>query len=406
MKTILFLENGTYGGGSFESMLQLVTHLDRSRFTPVVVFVNKTVFYDRLKEKDILVYVIEDRVYSQTDKSAWQHGYIRLLTSIKQLLPSCTLIIERLLHRSAIHALQQIIHTHGVDLIHCNNQSARDLYGVIVASALGIPCISHLRSARVTTLSAVAVRFLNYHVTLFIANSEFTKKWWSELGIEQEKITVVYNAAPDTPTAVRHVRQELGIDPSVTYVVGCVGNLAEGKGQEFLIRTWTQIVGQEPSILLLLVGDGPRRASLESLVKTLGITKSVRFAGYDSRAKELIAGLDLLVLPSQTETFGRTLLEAMVAGVPVIASRVGGIPEIVQHEHTGLLVEYGNKSSLTQAMLRVLHNPTLSNRLCVEAKKMCEEQFQLDTHIQILLNLYDEILGTRRSSISSPVHSK
>lgn len=396
MRTILFLENGTHGGGSFESLFQLITNLDPMRFRSVVVFVNRTVFYDRIKGLGIPVFLLNDSLYSLGDKKFLTRFKVQCLIMAGRLLPSGRLVGERMLHRGAIAAVCNIIKEYRVDLIHLNNQSLRDLYGVIAASDMHVPCVSHLRSARVEVLPSCVVRFLNENVAQFVANSNFAKSYWERLGIDPDKIDVVYNAIGETKVIPMDVRRQWGIDPTVKYVIGCVGNLAEGKGQEFLIHAFQKVLKDEPSVVLLMVGDGPKRDALTELTSRLNISESILFVGYESRAKEVIAGLDLLVAPSKTETFGRTLLEAMLLGTPIVAANVGGIPELVVHGRNGLLVEYDDEKGLADAIVRVLHDPSLARQFCANGRQIAEERFDLKTHITKVQALYDRIIGSYR----------
>ncbi|MBI4135748.1 glycosyltransferase [Candidatus Uhrbacteria bacterium] len=401
MRTILFLENGVYGGGSFESLFLLVKHLDKGRFRPVVVFVNRTGWFERTRSLGIPTYLINDPVYSKIRPRI----FVRFLIVCKKLLPASMLTVERLLHRGTIRALRELIKEHKVDLLHLNNQSLRDLYGVIAAQDMKIPCVSYLRSARVGSVPAMVARYLNTHVAQFVANSQFTTIYWQKLGIDHSKIRISYNAIENVPITPFDVRKEWKIDPGVTYVIGCVGNLTEGKGQEFLIRAFKKFRGNEPHAVLLIVGDGPLRAPLEDMVERIGMKDAVIFAGYNTMAREIIAGLDLLVLPSKTETFGRTLLEAMIAGTPIVATRVGGIPEIVTHEHNGLLVDYGDEQGLADAIVRVLRDPPLARQFCASGRQIVEERFSVRAHSSEVHALYDGIIGSYRAKNSSKLHS-
>lgn len=271
----------------------------------------------------------------------------------------------------------------------------RDLYGVIAASSMRVPCVSHLHSARVKYIPLSVKRFLNTHVARFIANSRFTREYWERLGIIPTKIELVYNAITETAVALLAVRTQWGIVSSVKYVVGCVGNLAEHKGQAFLVRAFQKVLKEEPNAILLIVGEGLSRPALEKLVQKFDLSGSVILIGYDSRAKEIIAGLDLLVLPSWSETFGMVLLEAMLAGVPVVATRVGGIPEVIEHGLNGLLVEYGDEQGLASAILKVLKDETLQSRFIAEGKRIVQEQFSIKTQVRAIEKIYDEIFSAR-----------
>lgn len=391
MTRILFFENGVGGGGSFVSLLHLAAHLDRTRFAPFAAFVNRTPFLDRFRAVGIPVFLLWDPVYSTDRRYTFARAAARLLIAVKRLLPFGDVFLERLIHAKTMRAVRRIIRDEHIDIVHCNDQSVRDLYGIIAAANERIPCVSHLRSARVAALPQRVARFLNAHVRIFVANSRFTKRYWEKLGIDPSRIVVVYNAIADEKHAPLDIRAAFGIASSVRFVIGCVGNLAEGKGQDFLLRAFAHVRAEEPNTALLLVGEGPRRSALERLADDLGIRAAVHFAGYDTRARAIIAALDVLALPSETETFGRTLLEAMRAGTPIVATRVGGIPEIVEHERTGLLVPFGDVEEFSAALLRILRNRTFARRFAENGRQRVREHFALSAHLREMESLYQSL---------------
>jgi glycosyltransferase involved in cell wall biosynthesis len=153
---------------------------------------------------------------------------------------------------------------------------------------------------------------------------------------------------------------EGSVSPYQHYIL-CVADLQRYKGIDVLLRAAKPVLENEPSLTLIIAGDGPLRAALEELAVSLGIRQRTRFLGRQSAAEvaSLMRGCEMLVLPSRMESFGIVLIEAMACRAPVVASNVGGIPEIVEHEVTGVLTEPESPSALTAAMRRVLTDPTL-----------------------------------------------
>lgn len=143
----------------------------------------------------------------------------------------------------------------------------------------------------------------------------------------------------------------------------------------------------------MIVGDGEYKQKLMLLTQNLGIEKAVLFTGYEPRAKEIIAALDVLVLPSYRETFGRTLLEAMSVKTPVIATRSGGIPEVITHGYNGLLVDYRDVKSLSRAIICILEDKQLASRLVENGYNVCRERFSLRNHISSLELIYRRMLN-------------
>lgn len=148
------------------------------------------------------------------------------------------------------------------------------------------------------------------------------------------------------------LRQKLDIDRE-DIVIGAVGRLSQEKGQEVLLRAFASIRARLPRGRLLLVGDGPDRAALEALAWELGIADRTRFAGFQRATADYYEAMDLLVLPSHSEGLPNAVLEAMVLRTPVLATRVGGVGEIITHGENGWLVEPGRPEEMGRQLLRL-----------------------------------------------------
>jgi glycosyltransferase involved in cell wall biosynthesis len=185
---------------------------------------------------------------------------------------------------------------------------------------------------------------------------------------------------------------------SVNSIV-CVAHLREHKGQDVLLRAFHQIAEEFPGLTLHFVGAGPYAPVLESLTRELNLNGRVRYLGNLPRPEALreIASARIFCLPSRREPFGLVLLEAMAFGVPVVATRVGGIPEIIRSGVDGLLVEPNSPSQLAETLRRVLRDPSLSQKLVREAKVRVESHFGVARFFsdyrqmfQNLINLQDD----------------
>jgi len=185
---------------------------------------------------------------------------------------------------------------------------------------------------------------------------------------------------------------------SVNSIV-CVAHLREHKGQDVLLRAFHQIAEEFPGLTLHFVGAGPYAPVLESLTRELNLNGRVRYLGNLPRPEALreIASARIFCLPSRREPFGLVLLEAMAFGVPVVATRVGGIPEIIRSGVDGLLVEPNSPSQLAETLRRILRDPSLSQKLVREAKVRVESHFGVARFFsdyrqmfQNLINLQDD----------------
>jgi glycosyltransferase involved in cell wall biosynthesis len=152
------------------------------------------------------------------------------------------------------------------------------------------------------------------------------------------------------------------------FVVGCVGRLVELKNLAVAIRATAHLASILPGVRLVLIGSGPLQPDLEALARELGIEERVSLLGERSDARDLLPGLDAFLMPSLTEGHSIALLEAAAAGLPIVATNVGGNPEIVEHERTGLLVPTNDDTSISRALQRLQGNRTLAAQLGSDAR--------------------------------------
>jgi glycosyltransferase involved in cell wall biosynthesis len=183
-------------------------------------------------------------------------------------------------------------------------------------------------------------------------------------------------------------------------LIVAVGRLKAPKDFPTLIRA---LSGLRPdSFEAVIVGEGPDRPRLEEEIEALGLSGRVRLAGERRDVPELLAAADVFVLPSASEGLPVSVLEAMAAGLPVIASRVGGVPEQVSDGETGLLVEPGDPNELTAALDRLIADPSLRRRLGAAGRARAEQAFDLDPFRRAHVELYSRELARRRLPAPTP----
>ena len=275
------------------------------------------------------------------------------------------------------------------DVVHTHQIGAAWYLGA-AARAQGVPVVhtEHGNAlARAATAREVLKTRLLFHRTarsidLFCCVSQeiagALTRWWT---VPRGKVGIVPNGVPvdraDDGPSPTEVRASFGI-PAGAPVVGTVGRLNEVKRQDLLIRAFARIRSAFPDAWLLLVGDGDQRPRLESLVKELGLSDRVRFAGYRSRPEPLLRAMTVFALTSRSEGFPVSLLEAWLAGVPAVCSAVGGIPSVLTAEENGLLFRSGDEGELTAALTRLLADTELRRRLTERGSRTVREQFSLD----------------------------
>jgi glycosyltransferase involved in cell wall biosynthesis len=215
-----------------------------------------------------------------------------------------------------------------------------------------------------------------------------------KFGVLPKRIRVLHNsavpAAHVATSARERVRRDFGAETGTPMILS-IGRLSREKGHATLLRAVTRL--PLPSWVLVLVGDGPERKALEGLAASLGIAERVRFAGFHADVSGFYAASDLFVLPSHSEGSSNVLLEAMVAGVPIVATDAGGNREVVIDGKSGLLAPVLDPEALATAMGRVLGNPDLARQLRTAASERAALEFSVDQYRERLTGYYAEVLG-------------
>jgi glycosyltransferase involved in cell wall biosynthesis len=175
-------------------------------------------------------------------------------------------------------------------------------------------------------------------------------------------------------------------------VVGLVGRLVPEKGVDVFLRAAALVSAVVPQARFLVVGDGPLRPDLEHRAAVLGLAGAVTFTGYRSDAPRLLAGLDVLAVPSRSDGSPLVVCEAMAAGVPVVASRVGGLPDLVEDGGSGLLVRPGEAEDLARALVSLLLDPEAARRLGARGRRLAAGRSH-ERLVDRMTQLYTDVAG-------------
>jgi len=217
-------------------------------------------------------------------------------------------------------------------------------------------------------------------------------------GGDERRVRVIHNAVDaDRPAPMSggdfQVRSALNIDAHAPLVV-VVSRLSPEKGVDVFLRAFRRLVDSIASVRAVVVGDGVLRDELEALSRNLGLCGMVRFAGYTSAPGDYLSAADLVVLPSRSECIPNVALEAMAFGKPVVASRVGGVPEVIEDGQSGLLFPTEDVGALAAAMGRILLDQPLSDRLRFAGQARVREHFSATAFADTVLALYKEVRGS------------
>jgi glycosyltransferase involved in cell wall biosynthesis len=314
--------------------------------------------------------------------------------------------VRRLLDPASVRAVRRRLTAVQPELVHTHLEYA-DVLGGLAARWLGIPAVStlhvmrweqDLRSRARAGLAALVRRRCTYRV---IAVSDAASRAYLAQGWDvAEHVVTIPNGSAATAHqgAGRAVRAELGIAPEAV-VVGMLTVLRPGKGHEVAAEAVRMLATELPHLRLLVAGDGPARREVEHALAPLG--RAAVMAGHRNDAMEILDACDVLVHPSRFDAFPTGLIEAMAAGVPVVATRVGGIPEIVAHDETGLLLDAPtNPKTLAHALWPLLTDPNLRAAMGARARERYRHGFTAERWAERLLALYREAIGTSTSARS------
>lgn len=287
------------------------------------------------------------------------------------------------------------------DLIHTNGYFA-DILGVPLAKCLRIP---HVATCHGFIDNDQNLKFYNRLDMLFLRFSrrvicvaDDLKEKLIQSGISAHKISTLINAvsvpkySSDERLKIRETtRKNWGISKT-GFVLGYTGRLSEEKGLRFLFEAIGRLVEKDSELTVLLVGDGPQRTFLEAMAKDLDIQDHVVFAGFQKDVTQFLPAFDAFVLPSLTEGTPMAMLEAMSFGVPVVATKVGGIPKVITHGKTGVMIAPSDVSGIVSAIIALQKDTEYQALLSQGARELIEKHYNLDIQVKKVEALYRELL--------------
>ncbi|MCB0032089.1 MAG: glycosyltransferase family 4 protein [Anaerolineales bacterium] len=236
-------------------------------------------------------------------------------------------------------------------------------------------------------------------VDLYLANSLAGERWLHEAAaLPRDRTTTIHSGLDPTPflnADGADLRAEMGVPPDRPVILH-VAHLRPIKDHPTLLRACARLCEEGVGFELWLVGYGPEEARLQALAAELGLADHCRFLGRREDIPALLAAADIAVLCSRQEGLPGALMEAMAAGRPIVATDVGGVPELVLPEETGLLVPPGDPAALAVALRRLLADPALRQTLGDAAQTRLLSHFQLDAKIEALEAVYHRLAQTRR----------
>jgi glycosyltransferase involved in cell wall biosynthesis len=304
---------------------------------------------------------------------------------------------------AAFAACRRLLRDKRVDLVHTDHPRQTVYFGLASRMAR-LPLILHVRVS--DSESRLYDRFLLMLATRVIAVSRAAAGRFSGMGGAAGKVSVIYNGAAAGLAATGEERARIRAELKIAegdIVVGSAGQLVPKKGFELLIEAASILRERRPSVAVqyLIVGQGTNEYAefLKARARERGLEARVTFTGFRDDLACLLAGTDIFVLASlYKEGLSRVIIEAMAAGLPVIAFDTGGNREVVVHNETGLLLEKGNTARLAEAMEKLVLGGTLRKTMGANGRERVRNNFNIDDNAEKIQKVYQEVLSNRKKT--------
>ena len=327
------------------------------------------------------------------------------------IVPSLIRAIQPIADVTALHTIYRLLKYEKPEIVHTHTSKA-GLLGRWGAKIAGVPHVVHTPHGHVfhghfSGLLSYAFRILEKITSLItekiIALTNGERKDYLRYAVAKEKQLDTIHSGVDIQRFMNNVQNDgaektkdgLGLDKG-TIVVGTVGWLLPIKGPMHLFNALKLVWQKFPNVNLVYVGQGEEGTRIRHEADRLGFTNRIHFLGWRDDVENLLPLLNIFVLPSLNEGMGRVIVEAMAAGLPVVASDTGGIPDLVVHGKTGFLFPPGDERALADSIVRLIEDPDLAKRMGDAGRERCH-RFSLQSMLDKLDRLYQEVLTTEIS---------
>jgi len=363
-------------GGLENGLVNLINHMPRARYRHAIVCLQGyTDFAQRLHDKDVQIVAL-----NKQEGKDWGL-YWRLARALRQLQPD-------IVHTRNLAGLEgQVVAAWAVPARRVHGEHGRDVFDVAG------------RNFKYNLLR----RLIRPWVQRYIAVSRDLEQWLiGTIGADLARVTQIYNGVDTEKFRPRQAEDIAPLWPSgfaakEQFVIGSVGRMAAIKDHPTLVRAFIEMMRRAPSLRararLLIVGDGPTRATCEHLLSEAGLTECAWLTGERNDVAELMRAMDIFVLPSLGEGISNTILEAMATSLPVLATRVGGNPELVEDGVIGRLVPAADPVAMAQALLDYVDNPETGRCQGQAGRALVERRFSLAAMVGAYMQVYDDVLN-------------
>lgn len=369
---VLDVMEGIEFGGGDRRIVQIAESLDRRRFRLVVACASDGLLAKKIQEAGVEVQDVD--MSNKCD--------------LRPIFKLAALMKQRNIH---------IVHTQG---------ARPSFFGRIAARLAGIPIIittiqvvietynvTWIKKAIYKQLDKLTVGFADKVITV---SEPLRRTLITNYGVEPSKVIKIYNGIETeryNPNAYEGamVKREFGIAQNYS-VVGIIARLVYEKAHYLFLQAAARIVENVPDVKFLIVGDGPLKTELEDLARKLGVSQYCLFTGFRDDIPKIISTLDVLVLCSLLEGMPMTILEGMAMAKPVVATNVGGIPELVKDGETGILVPPRDAESLAKAIIALLKDRDKARHMGLFGRRRVEKEFDVEIMVRKTEETYQELI--------------
>ncbi|MFC1666782.1 glycosyltransferase [Candidatus Omnitrophota bacterium] len=294
-----------------------------------------------------------------------------------------------------IRKLELVIKKEHIDIVHARSR---------VPAIIAFFATRHTNAGFITTAHGYysthfLSRIMGWGKFVIVASSVIGRHMIENFGVPRERIRFIPRGVDldkfrFNPIDTSHHKAE--------YKIGVVGRITPIKGHAFFLQVFARVVRIFPKVRMMIVGDAPKdkpeyRENLKALIRKLGIEPFVEFLGSRHDIPKIMSELDLLMLPSMgQEAFGRVVIEAGASGVPVIATRIGGVVDIIEDGNTGILVKPGDIMEMVDSIIKLLKNRDLAKNLAIEARRKVEKEYSLTRMAEETIKLYEHSCNRKR----------
>jgi glycosyltransferase involved in cell wall biosynthesis len=371
-----FVVNNLDVGGLEKVVVSLINHLDRDRFNPHLICL------DGAGKMSVDVHLPPENRLVLEKKAGVR-------------VPLLGVTIDH----SRLRAIRRFVRVRRIDVLHAHN------IGPLIQAGVATRLIPMRRRPRIVysdhnqlfSMDTGRTRRARWYLKLadeVVAVSQDLQRTLTErLAAPPERVRVLYNGVDGARFALTDrgkIRRELGIGDS-EFVIGSAVVLSEHKGMDYLLNAVPTVLAQTPAARFVIAGDGPARATLEEKARSLGLGDRVLFIGHRADIPDVVSAFDVYVLPSLTEGLPLALLEALAIGSPIVCTRVGGNPEIVEDGVNGYLVPPRDSPALADRILRLSADPAFRAAVRERNVKKFSERFTLRTMVEAHARMFSEL---------------